>query len=146
MKIKLNDKIFNYRFASKKDIDTINRFDIKINKDKEDKRYYLKHDKKKLSRNISNGNKIYLVFYNNKLVAWATVFTTIKEKYYPNWCLNSKTSKYAGILAATAVSKEFRGYGIQRFLIKKRLEYLKKKGKKYAYVGAVIGNKYSHNN
>ncbi len=146
MKIKLKDKVFSYRFAKKEDADIINKFDKIINSDKEDSKYYLRHNKKKILKNISEGNKLYLVFYNNKLVAWATLFLVIKENHLSNWNLPLKKSKDAGILARASVSKKFRGYGLQKFLIKKRLEYLKKKNKSLAFVGADPRNKYSLSN
>jgi len=146
MKIKLKDKIFDYRFAKKEDADIINKFDKRINSDKEDSKYYLRHNKKKILKNISEGDKLYLVFYNHKLVAWATLFLIIKEKHLPDWNLSIKKSKKAGVLARASVSKKFRGYGLQRFLIKKRLEYLKKKNKPLAFVGVDPRNKHSLKN
>ncbi len=145
MKIKLKDKIFNYRFATKRDIDEIYRFDQIINKDLDDKKYYQLHDKENLLKKLNSG-KIIVVFYNNTLVAWAIVFTTINEKSFSNLELTSKTSKFVGFLAATAVSKKYRGYGLQRFLIKKRLDYLKTKNKKFAFIGVDPNNNYSINN
>jgi ribosomal protein S18 acetylase RimI-like enzyme len=146
MKIKLKDKLFDYRFAKKEDADIINKFDKIINNHKEDSKYYLRHNKKNILKTISEGNKIIVVFYNHKLVAWATLFLDIKEKHLLNWNLTLKNSKKSGILATAAVSKKYRGYGIQKFLIKKRIDYLKKKNMKFAFVGASPENEYSLNN
>jgi GNAT superfamily N-acetyltransferase len=145
MKIKLKDKIFTYRFAKEEDIDIINKFDINIYR-KVDHRIYFRHNKIKLKNMMSNGRKILLVFFEEKLVAWAGVIVTASKAYATDYDFTEKQMEEAGALVATAVSPRFRGYGLQKFLIQKRIEYLKKLKKKYALVDIHPLNKYSENN
>jgi ribosomal protein S18 acetylase RimI-like enzyme len=145
MKIKLKDKTFTYRFATEKDIDTINRFDINIYK-KVNHDFYFRHTKKILKNMISKNRKIMLVFFENKLVAWAGIKITAEPFYAKIYNFTEKQLSQSSVLIATAVSPKFRGYGIQKFLIKKRIDYLKKKGKKYFLHSAHPENEHSINN
>lgn len=145
MKIKLKDKIFTYRFAKEEDIDIINKFDINIYR-KVDHRIYFRHNKIKLKNMMSNGRKILLVFFEEKLVAWAGVIVTASKAYATDYDFTEKQMEEAGALVATAVSPKFRGYGLQKFLIQKRIEYLKKIKMKYALTDVNPLNKHSEKN
>lgn len=144
MKKKLKDKVFNIRLATEKDIDTINNFDKNIfrtvNRD-----FYNRHNKKNILKNLKRG-KIFLVFYKNKLVSWAAIILEGDKKYCYNYNLTEKEIKNSGCLVAASVSKRFRGYGLQKFLIEKRLDYLKKNKIKFALISVHPENKYSLNN
>jgi len=146
MKIKLKDKIFEYRFATPKDVNKIYRFDRRINSVQEDHQYYYSHSPKNILKKMSFGNKIYMVFYKSRLIAWATIYTSIDKKRISNFNLSLADSKKSGLLCAAAVSRKYRGYGIQKFLIKIRIDYLKKKHIKFVFVMVSPGNKYSLNN
>lgn len=145
MKIKLKDKIYTYRFATEKDIDVINRFDINIYR-QVNHDFYFRHTKEILKNMISKDRKIMLVFFENQLVAWAGIKITAEPFYAKVYNFTEKELFQSSVLIATAVSPKFRGQGIQKFLIKKRIEYLKKKGKKYFLHSAHPENRYSINN
>ena len=95
---------------------------------------------------ISDNRKIMLVFYKNKLVAWGGLFSKVNEKYGKIYNLNKKELEQSAVLVAAAVSKRYRGYGIQRFLMQKRIEYLKKQNKKYILNSVHFDNNYSISN
>ncbi|HOZ35606.1 MAG TPA: GNAT family N-acetyltransferase [archaeon] len=145
MKVKLKDKIFTYRFATEKDIDIINKFDINIYR-QVNHDFYFRHTKEILKNMISKDRKIMLVFFDKQLVAWAGIKIKAEPFYAKIYNFTEKQLSKSSVLIATAVSPKFRGYGIQKFLIKKRIEYLKKKGKKYFLHSAHPENKYSINN
>jgi len=142
MKVKLKDKTFTYRFATEKDVDIINRFDKRIFTEATT-RFYFRHPKKMLIRMMQNGGRIIVVFFKERLVAWAALTTRITDKSgKPNKIKRKDYNKYGFIMAA-AVSKRYRGNGIQKFLIKKRIEYLKKHNKKYVLNCVNPKNQYS---
>ncbi|MFA5745539.1 MAG: GNAT family N-acetyltransferase [archaeon] len=145
MKVKLKDKTFTYRFAKEEDIDKINRFDINIYK-QVDHRFYFRHNKIKLKNMMSNGRKLWLVFYGKRLVAWAGIVLDMDKTWASDYNLSEKQMAQVGDMVATAVSPKFRGYGLQRFLIEKRIEYLKKIKKKYVVTDVNPENKISENN
>ena len=145
MKIKLKDKIFTYRFAKEEDIDIINRFDINIYK-KVNHDFYFRHNETKLKNMMSNGRKIWVVFYEDKLVAWTGIRLRLDKDEAKDYNLTEKQIEKAGALVATAVSQKFRGYGLQKFLIQKRIEYLKKIKMKYALTDVNPLNKHSEKN
>lgn len=145
MKLKLKDKIFTYRFATEKDIDILNRFDINIYK-KVNPDFYFRHTKKMLKNMMSCGRKIWVVFYKDKLVAWAGMGLQINKEEAKNYYLTEKQIEKAAVLLAAAVSPRFRGYGLQRFLINKRIEYFKKIKLKYALINVNPSNKISEKN
>jgi ribosomal protein S18 acetylase RimI-like enzyme len=130
MKITLKDKTFTYRFATEKDIDVINKFDINIYR-QVDHNFYFRHNKTKLKNMMSDGRKIWLVFFENKLVAWAGIVLSMDKTWSSDYNLSEKQMEEAGDLVAAAVSSRFRGYGLQKFLINQRVDYFKKIKKKY---------------
>ncbi len=144
MKIKLKEKTFNYRFSNEKDIDIINNFDKNIYQNV-DKKIYNRHNKENILKNLKRG-KLFLVFYNEKLISWAGIILETDPKYCSYYNLSEKEMKKSGCLIATAVSKRYRGYGIQKFLIEKRIEYLKKINRKYALICVHPDNKISMKN
>lgn len=145
MKIKIKDKIFTCRFATEKDIDAINKFDINIYR-KVNHDFYFRHTKTKLKNMMSNGRKIWLVFYKDKLVAWAGIVLYMDVNWASDYNLSEKQMLDVGDMVATAVSQRFRGYGLQRFLIKERVKYFKKIKKKYVVTDVNPKNKPSENN
>ena len=145
MKIKLKDKIFTCRFATEKDIDVINRFDINIYK-KVNHDFYFRHNKTKLKNMMSYGRKIWVVFYGDKLAAWAGIRLRLDKDEAKDYNLTEKQIEKAGDLVATAVSPGFRGYGLQKFLIKERVKYLKKIKMKYALTDVNPLNVHSEKN
>ena len=145
MKIKLKDKIFTYRFATEKDIDTINRFDINIYR-KVNPDFYFRHTKTRLRNMMSYGRKIWMVFCKDKLVAWTGIALNLEVTNAKDYNLTEKQIEKAGDLVATAVSPKFRGYGIQQFLLKERIKYLRKIKKKYALTDVNPKNIYSLRN
>lgn len=145
MRIKLKDKVFTCRFATEKDIDILNRFDINIYR-KVNPDFYFRHTKKMLKKMMSSGRKIWVVFYKDKLVAWAAIGLKINKEEAKNYNLTEKQIEKTADLFAAAVSPRFRGYGLQRFLINKRVDYLRKLKKKYALINVNPLNKYSEKN
>lgn len=145
MRIKLKDKVFTCRFATEKDIDTLNRFDINIYR-KVNPDFYFRHTKTMLKKMMSSGRKIWVVFYKDKLVAWAAIGFKINKEEAKNYNLTEKQLEKAADLFAAAVSPRFRGYGLQRFLINKRVDYLRKLKKKYALINVNPLNKHSEKN
>jgi len=145
MKIKLKDKLFTCRLAKEEDIDLINKFDINIYK-QVDHHWYFRHTKKKIKNMMSNGLKIWVVFYGEKLVAWAGIVLNMDKTWSSDYNLSEKQMADVGGMVATAVSPRFRGYGLQRFLIKERVKYLKKIKMKYVVTDVNPKNKPSENN
>ena len=145
MKIKLKDKIFTCRFATEKDIDVINRFDINIYK-KVNHDFYFRHTKTKLKNMMSYGRKIWVVFYEDKLAAWTGIRLRLDKDEAKDYNLTEKQIEKAGDLVATAVSSRFRGYGLQKFLITERVKYLKKIKMKYALTDVNPLNVHSEKN
>jgi ribosomal protein S18 acetylase RimI-like enzyme len=144
MKKIINNKIFNFRLANEKDIDIINNFDKYIYKTI-DKRFYFRHTKIKLKNMLKQG-KIFLLFDKEKLIAWSSIILKLKESYLSIYGLPKNQINNTGVLVATAVKKRYRGNGIQSFMIKQRIEYLKKRKRKYALISAHPENKASINN
>lgn len=145
MKIKLKDKIFTYRFAKEEDIDIINKFDINIYR-QVDHRIYFRHNKIKLKNMMSYGRKIWVIFYKDKLVAWTGIRLRLDKDEAKDYNLTEKQIEKSADLVATAVSSRFRGYGLQKFLIKERVKYLKKINMKYALTDVNPLNVHSEKN
>ncbi len=95
--------------------------------------------------NLKRG-KILIVFYKDKLVSYSGIILETNKKYCFNYNLTEKEIEKSAVLIATSVSKRFRGYGLQIFLIEKRISYLKKIGVKYALICVHPENKYSLKN
>lgn len=144
MKTKINNKVFTFRLANEKDIDTINNFDKYIYRTV-NKEFYYRHTKKKLKNMLKIG-KIFLLFDKERLVAWSGILLALKESYFSMYELPKNQINNSGVLVATAVKKRYRGLGIQSFMIKKRIEYLKKINRKYALVSVHPENKASIKN
>ena len=147
MKVKLKDKVFNYRFAKKEDINRCLYLE-KIIANESDSNLHLSYNKKDLIHKLVNKNKILLLFYKNRLIAYSNVELSNKDRL--NWIdefdIKKKFFCFVGYLGGTRVSSNFRGYGIQRFFIRKREEYLKKIGCKLSLITVHPKNKYSLNN
>jgi ribosomal protein S18 acetylase RimI-like enzyme len=144
MRTKINNKTFNFRLASEKDIDIINNFDKYVYATI-DNRFYHRHTKIKLKNMLKIG-KIFLLFDKEKLIAWSALLLDLKESYFSMYDLPKTQINNSGVLVATAVKKRYRGNGIQSFMIKQRIEYLRKINRKYALVSVHPDNKASIKN
>ena len=79
MKVKLKDKIFNYRFAKKEDINRCLYLE-KIIANGPNSKIYLGYEKKDLMHNLINKNKILLLFHKTKLVAYSNLELSNKDR------------------------------------------------------------------
>jgi GNAT superfamily N-acetyltransferase len=147
MKVKLKDKVFNYRFAKKEDINRCVYLDKQVCKNT-NPNFHDGYTKAELLRGIESINRTIVVFYKNKLVAFSQVEFARDDRL--NWIdefnLSKKDFLKSGYFGGTLVASKYRGYGIQDFFIKKREDYIKKVGCKYSLVSVHPKNKFSLNN
>ncbi len=146
----LSNKKFKYRFARASDLHLIFKFQRKVFSKLNNKGYILPLSKKEIIEYTSRNEKsnIYLVFYKDKLIAYATIWCPSNSQ--PEWLTDFKLPKTnlkaTGELYGCIVYEKFRNFGLQNYLIDLRENYLIKNNYKFSIVTVDVNNKVSYNN
>ncbi len=102
-----------------------------------------------LKKDIQGKSVVHMVYYNEKPIAYSLVYVPNNKNisYWLNNCKISRVDKAkVAELAGAGVIPEFRGYGIQSYLLELREKYLKKIRFKWGVSAAHPKNVYSYNN
>jgi len=99
-----------------------------------------------LKKDIQGKSILHVVYYKEKPIAYSLVYTP-NRKNITSWLNNCKIEKKdktkIAELAGAGVVPEFRGYGMQSYLLKLREKYLKKIKFKWGVVSVHPKNIYS---
>ena len=151
--MKINYESFNKNIKIRKciasDVDSIyNIQNIVIDNFKEEEKgYFLPFKKETYLRIVNdpiNDGEIYGAFFNDKMIAWIflSVSNRMKElrQMIPN--LEGSCTDIDGVI----VLPEYRGYGLQKILVKHLEKMAKEKGIKNIIAEVTFGNVYSLEN
>jgi ribosomal protein S18 acetylase RimI-like enzyme len=147
---KTKNKLFKIYKINKHEIYIFKKLHLKI-LEYTPKIYDFPYDYKRLKEDFDKESAIFLVYFNKRPVAFGFVYAfKNKNEFTENFRKYSKIPfkdiNLTAELAGCGVLKNYRGLGLQNYLIRFRENYLKSIGFKYSVISTHPDNIYSKNN